>query len=203
MNDDGARILNACVATGLEATLYTQHFDTVAMCFSKGLGAPVGSVVAGDGETIERARAFRKRFGGAMRQSGIVAAAALYALDHNVERLREDHRNARAFAVGIGGIEGVLTDPDEVETNMVFFNVKPGIGTAPEFCHALEGEGVLVLPENRDRVRAVFHLDVTAADTQVAVAAVRRAAPLTSSRTPLRRSPQGRRPQSRSPRSGA
>ncbi len=200
---DGARLLNACAATGLEATLYTQHFDTVAMCFSKGLGAPVGSVVAGDGETIERARALRKRFGGAMRQSGIVAAAALYALDHNVERLGKDHRNARAFAAGIGGIEGILTDPDEVETNMVFFDVVPGIGTAPELCRALEGEGVLVLPVNRDRVRTVFHLDVTEADTQEAVAAVRRAASPTSLRTPLRRSSEGRRPRSRSPQSGA
>jgi threonine aldolase len=176
---DGARLMNACVATGALPTDYTRHFDTVSMCFSKGLGAPVGSVVAGDAGTMQRVRTLRKRFGGAMRQSGIVAAAALHALEHHVERLAEDHENARVFAGGIREVSGIHLDLAEVETNMVFFEVDPSIGSAADHCKAAEQEGVRMLPVGPRRVRAVFHLDVTRAQAEEASAVIRR---LTSER---------------------
>lgn len=159
---DGARLMNACVATGLKPTDYTRHFDTVSMCFSKGLGAPVGSIVAGDKTSIARVHRFRKMFGGTMRQSGVLAAAALYALDHHVQRLAEDHANAKRFARRTAPTSGITLNADEVETNMVFFEVDPAWGTAKAFCDRMEGEGVRMLAVAPQRVRAVFHLDVSA-----------------------------------------
>ena len=122
---DGARLMNACIAAGCQPSDYARHADSVSMCFSKGLGAPVGSILVGSQAFIGRAIRFRKMFGGAMRQSGLLAAAALYALDHHVERLAEDHANATYFAKRIASLPGIQLDPADVETNMVFFGVDP------------------------------------------------------------------------------
>lgn len=160
---DGARLLNAVVATGIEAPRWTQHFDTVSICFSKGLGAPVGSALAGSRELIDEARRHRKVLGGGMRQSGVIAAAALYALDHHVNRLAEDHANARRLATGIGQIEGLELASDQIDTNILFFQVDPALGTAAEFSARLQEHGLGMLPTGPATVRAVTHLDVTAA----------------------------------------
>lgn len=156
---DGARVWNACIATGHAPADYARHFDTVSCCFSKGLGAPVGSAVCGSKETITRVHRFRKMFGGAMRQAGIIAAAALHALEHHRERMADDHANARRLAEGIGGIRG-LSIPLPVETNMVFFDVEPAIGTAAAVCERLRARGVWALATAPRRVRCVCHLDV-------------------------------------------
>jgi threonine aldolase len=158
---DGARLMNACVATGVPATAYTCHADTVSICFSKGLGAPVGSALAGARETIARAHRVRKMLGGGMRQVGILAAAALYALEHNVDRLAEDHAHAARLAVGLANLPGVTIDPRAVATNIVYFEVDPGTGTAEWLCQALDAEGVWMLPLGAQKVRAVTHLDVS------------------------------------------
>lgn len=175
---DGARLWNACAASGRAPREYARHFDTVSCCFSKGLGAPVGSAVAGDADTIARVRRFRKMFGGTMRQSGILAAAALHALDHHVDRLPEDHANARHLAEGLADIRGLRLDPDQqrtgVETNMVFFEVDPATGLdAPRLCARLKEMGVLMLAGSPTRVRAVCHLDVDRAGVGRALDALR------------------------------
>jgi len=174
MHLDGARLMNACVATGIAAAEYARHFDTVSMCFSKGLGAPVGSAVAGNAETIRRVRRFRKMFGGGMRQAGIIAAAAEYALEHNVERLAEDHVNARRLAVALADMPGITINVDEVETNLVFFELDGRLGDARTFCERLRSQGVLMLPESARRARAVTHLDVDAAGVERAIEVLRR-----------------------------
>lgn len=160
---DGARVWNACAATGHKPADYAKHFDTVSCCFSKGLGAPAGSAVAGDQGTIARVARFRKMFGGAMRQSGVLAAAALHALDHHLERLAEDHENAKRLAVGLADVPGLTVDPNAVETNMVFVDVESSIGTAATVCQRLKAVGVLALPNSTQRIRAVCHLDVSRA----------------------------------------
>lgn len=155
---DGARVWNASVASGRSPAEIASHFDTVSVCFSKGLGAPAGSAIAGDRETVARARRFRKMLGGAMRQSGVLAAAALYALENHVRRLADDHANARRLAERIAGVRG-LTIPMPVATNMVFVDVDPALGTSAAFCDRLKTLGVLVLPTAPQRLRAVTHLD--------------------------------------------
>ncbi len=172
---DGARLWNACAATGHAPAHYARPFDTVSCCFSKGLGAPVGSAVAGDKETIARVHRFRKMFGGAMRQAGILAAACLYAMEHHRERLAEDHRNARRLGEGVASLRG-LTLPMPVETNMVFLDLGPDLPTAAEFCAALKNEGVWMLPVAPRRVRAVCHLDVSEAQIDATIRAVAAAA---------------------------
>lgn len=170
MHLDGARIMNAVVASGVSAAEYGRHFDTVTICFSKGLGAPVGSAVAGDAVMIRRAKRFRKMFGGAMRQAGVVAAAAVYALNHHVERLAEDHAKARRLGEGLAGISGVRVDPGAVQTNIVYFEV-PTDGSV--FCKRLESKGVRMLSLGGRSIRAVMHLDVSyeSIDTCVALVA--------------------------------
>ncbi|MFP4056914.1 MAG: low-specificity L-threonine aldolase [Candidatus Brocadiia bacterium] len=158
---DGARLLNACVATGQEPTAYTEHCDSATLCFSKGLGAPVGSMVAGPADFIQRARRWRKRVGGGMRQAGILAAAAIYALEHNVERLAEDHEHAQLLARGLAEIEPLDLDPYEVETNMVFLNTVGAGSPAAELERRLADEGVLVHATGPHRIRLVTHLDVS------------------------------------------
>lgn len=158
---DGARIWNACAATGHEPADYARHFDTVSCCFSKGLGAPVGSAVCGDRATIARVFRFRKMFGGAMRQSGLLAAACLYALDHHRERLAEDHANAKLLAQGLAGIEGLSVDPASVETNIVYFDVDPALGAAGELTARLEERGLRMIATGARSIRAVCHLDVS------------------------------------------
>jgi threonine aldolase len=164
---DGARLLNASVAAGVDAAAYAAGFDTAWIDFSKGLGAPVGACLAGSGETIAEAWRYKQMFGGAMRQAGIVAAGALWALDHNVERLAEDHANARVLAEGLAAIDGVAIDPGLVETNIVIFDVaEPAALVA-----ALAAAGV-EMSVFGPHVRAVTHLDVDRAAVERAVAAV-------------------------------
>jgi threonine aldolase len=181
---DGARIWNACAATGHSPRDYAQHFDTVSCCFSKGLGAPAGSAVAGDKATIARVFRFRKMFGGAMRQAGILAAAALYALDRHQQRLVEDHEHARLLEAGVREIPG-LSVPMPVETNMVFVDVDRRRGTAAEVCARLKEQGVLALPTAPQRIRLVCHLDVTREMIGRAVEAI--AAAVTESAGPTMR----------------
>ncbi len=170
---DGARLWNACAATGLKPIDYARHFDTISCCFSKGLGAPAGSAVCGDTATINRVHRFRKMFGGTMRQAGILAAAALYALDHHRTRLVEDHANAARLAELVGSIPGISI-PLKVETNMVFMDIDPAWGSAAEFCTRLKAEGVLILSTLPQRVRAVVHLDAPRPLIEEAAAAIRR-----------------------------
>lgn len=173
MHLDGARLMNACVATGRSPTEYTQYFDTVSICFSKGLGAPVGSAVAGPADVIQRVHRFRKMFGGGMRQAGIIAAGALYALEHNIDRLAEDHANAKRLAEALAEMPAVTIDPDTVETNIVYFDVEVSTGTAKALCDALLERGVWMLPLGPQRVRAVTHLDVSREDVDPAIAVLR------------------------------
>jgi len=161
MHLDGARLMNACVAKRHAPAEYTRYFDTVSTCFSKGLGAPVGSAVAGSAEVIRRVHRFRKMFGGGMRQAGIIAAGALYALEHNIERLAEDHANARQLAAAIAGMPKVSTDPKTVETNIVYFDVDESYRSAKSLCEALRERQVWMLPVAPQRIRAVTHLDVS------------------------------------------
>jgi threonine aldolase len=157
---DGARLMNACVATGLKPTDYTQYVDSATLCFSKGLGAPVGSMLAGPADFIERARRWRKMMGGGMRQAGIIAAGAIYALEHNVERLAEDHENARLLARGLAETDLLDIDPPEVETNILFANTHRASMSAVELRDTMAGLGVLFHAENERRIRLVTHLDV-------------------------------------------
>jgi threonine aldolase len=163
---DGARLFNAVIATGVPARDWAQHFDTVSVCFSKGLGAPVGSALAGPRETIRRARRLRKVLGGGWRQAGVLAAAASYALDHHVSRLAEDHSRAQTLASAVRECPRLRLDPPQVDTNIVIFSVEPQLATAEEFCRRLAEEGVLMMPIGPQRVRAVTHLDVSASDAQ-------------------------------------
>lgn len=158
---DGARLFNACIARGYSARDVAQHFDTVSVCFSKGLGCPMGSILVGTREHIARARKARKVFGGALRQAGIVAAAALYALDHHIERLATDHAHARLLADLIADVPGLTIDPDAVETNLVFIDVDPDWGPAAQVSAALQSRGVNINPSGPQRLRACTHLDVT------------------------------------------
>jgi threonine aldolase len=167
---DGARLLHAVVATGIEARRWAQHFDTVGICFSKGLGAPAGSAVAASRELIAEARRLRKLFGGGMRQAGVLAAAALHALEHHVDRLSEDHAKAQRLADAIRRIAPLQLDPEVVDTNIVYFRVDPGWGTAAEFSARLKRSGLLMNATSRDKVRAVTHLDVSDQQVDRAVA---------------------------------
>lgn len=172
---DGARIWNACAATGLQPADYAKQFDTVSCCFSKGLGAPAGSAVAGNRATIARVARFRKMFGGTMRQSGVLAAAALHAMDYHRDRLSEDHANARRLAEALGNCRG-LTIPLKVETNMCFVDLDARIGPASDFCSRMKAGGVLALPTGPRRVRFVCHLDVDAAMIDRAIGVIASAA---------------------------
>jgi threonine aldolase len=169
---DGARLWNASVATGIELTRWTQHFDTVSVCFSKGLGAPVGSALCGPRELIAQAVRHRKVLGGGMRQAGVLAAAALYALEHHVARLADDHANAQRLAEGIRRIEELRLDPPEVDTNLAFFHLSPALAAAAEFSARLRDRGVLMIPTGPRTIRAATHLDVSAADVDRAVVAI-------------------------------
>ena len=154
---------------------YAQHFETVSFCLSKGLGAPVGSLLSGSRERIRMARRWRKALGGGMRQAGILAAAGLFALNKNIERLALDHENAQTLAQGLADINSITINPHEVETNIVVFQVtKPGL-TPQDLTGRLAEQGCLMLPFGPDRVRAVTHLDVDAAAVKTAIGLVREA----------------------------
>ena len=157
---DGARLCNAAVATGIRESEWAKHFDTVSTCFSKGLGAPVGSALAGPRDLIQEARRHRKLFGGGMRQAGIIAAGALYALQHHRDRLAEDHANAQILVEAIRNSPGLSLQPDQVDTNIVIFVVDAALGSATQFVNALKEHGVLMLSISPTKIRAVTHLDV-------------------------------------------
>ena len=157
---DGARLMNAAVASGSPPRELAAGFDTVAFAFSKGLGAPVGSVIAGRAADMDRAARLRKMLGGGMRQSGILAAAALWALDHNVDRIKDDHDNARFLAGRLAEIPGVRVDLARVATNIVMADLAPALPPVADLVARLHAHGVRVLAFGPRRIRFVTHLDV-------------------------------------------
>jgi len=170
---DGARLFNASVALGLPLTAWTEHVTSVQVCLSKGLAAPVGSLVAGPRAFVARARRARKMLGGGMRQAGVLAAAGLVALEDMVDRLADDHANARLLADGLARLPGLLLDPGRVATNIIVFGLAAGLDNAA-FVDALRREGVLVIDLGRGRLRAVTHYSITADDCRTALAACER-----------------------------
>jgi threonine aldolase len=165
---DGARLFNAAVALGVPASEISRHADTVSFCLSKGLGCPVGSVLCGPAGVVRRAKRWRKAVGGGWRQAGVLAAAGLYALDRMVDRLAEDHANARTLAEGLAELPGVEIDLDRVQTNIVIF--RPSGMTAEEFLAASRSRGLLAGPMGSGRVRFVTHFGIEPADVQTALA---------------------------------
>jgi len=172
---DGARLWNASVATGVPIAAWAAEADTVMMCFSKALGAPVGSILVGDEGVIQRARRARKRFGGGMRQAGILAAACLHALDHHVARLEGDHARAKTLAAGFAKVPGVRVS--EPQTNIVFVELESGGLSSVALEAALETRGVRTLTFGPTRLRAIVHLDVDDAGIAQAIAAFAEAVP--------------------------
>lgn len=171
---DGARLWNATVASGVPMSDYAACVDTVSVCYSKGLGAPVGSCLCGTREFVEEAIMVRRSFGGAMRQAGVLAAAALYAVEHNVERLAEDHRRARALAEGLAGMAVFTVEPPQ--TNIVMVDSVDDAVAAPALADLLQEDGVLVHPFGPYRIRAVAHLNLDDADVEYALRAFESAA---------------------------
>lgn len=168
---DGARVFNAAVAKGHDLRAYGRLFDSVSVCLSKGLGTPVGSLLLGSESFVKEARRVRKVMGGGMRQAGFLAAAGIYALDHHIDRLTEDHRRAKTLADAIAGLPGIV-HVIPPETNIVIFDVDPAVGEA-NFLTALEAKGVRAVPFGKNRVRMVTHLDADDADIARAAEAVK------------------------------
>ncbi|NKB59215.1 MAG: aminotransferase class I/II-fold pyridoxal phosphate-dependent enzyme [Alphaproteobacteria bacterium] len=158
---DGARLLNAVVASGVSARDFAEPFDSLWVDLSKGLGCPVGAVLAGSADFIDQAWQWKQRMGGAMRQSGSIAAAGVHALENHVERMAEDHENAQYFAEAIANLPGIRVEPDRIETNMVFFDVSQTGLTAAELHQKLLQRGVRIGENDQYRMRVVTHLDVT------------------------------------------
>ncbi len=172
---DGARIFNAAIALGVDAAAIAQPFEVVNFCFSKGLCAPVGSIVCGSEAFIQEARRTRRMLGGGMRQAGVLAAAALVALNEMIDRLAEDHENARILAEGLANMYGVCIDPARVQTNIVIFELDPATGwTSASFQVALKERGVLLSLSGR-RLRAVTHYGITRADVERALSIIQQA----------------------------
>ncbi len=169
MHLDGARLWNAWVATGIHPKEYAQHFDTISVCFSKGLGAPVGSALAGSTELIGKARKVRKILGGGMRQAGILAAAALYALDNNVERLKDDHAKARYFAEQLTSVPGFAIDLETVQTNIVIIDISQTGKSTGQILAVLRALRVLMSEMSHSTIRAVMHMDVSMDQVKQAV----------------------------------
>ena len=169
MHLDGARLFNAVVATGIPAADYARHFETVSVCLSKGLGAPVGSLIAtSDPALLDKLRRFRRMYGGAMRQAGIVAAAGIHALEHNITRLKEDHSHATHLAQILHHIPSVSLNPTHVETNIIVFEVKENGRSPAQLVAELKQAGVLINAIGGRRFRAVTHLDISAQDIEEA-----------------------------------
>jgi threonine aldolase len=168
---DGARVFNAAVALGVDVKVLTRGFDTVMFCLSKGLGAPVGSVLVGSAELIDRARLYRKALGGGMRQAGILAAAGLIALEEGPKRLYEDHANARLLAEALAAMPGVAIDPETVETNIVIFGLK-GKRTPAELVARLKARNIFISALGHNLIRLVTHLDVDRAACVAAAEAI-------------------------------
>lgn len=175
---DGARIFNAAVALGVPPARLAQGCDTVMFCLSKGLGAPVGSVLVGEETVIKDARRIRKLFGGGMRQAGVIASAGLVALDSMIERLGEDHRRARRLAEGLAQLPGIVIDPELVETNILYFGFSSEKQTAASVAQRLAQSGILVLALGDDSIRVVTHYHITDGDIDSTIAAVEEAVAL-------------------------
>jgi threonine aldolase len=170
---DGARIFNAAVALEVDARELAAPADSVMFCLSKGLSCPVGSLLCGSAEFITRAHRYRKMVGGGMRQAGVIAAAGIVALEQMVDRLHDDHDNARVLAEGIASLRGLSLDPSSVHTNIVFFDFMSRRMTAQEFCDRLHEQGVLMLALGPGRVRAVTHYGIERADVEYAIGKMR------------------------------
>jgi threonine aldolase len=171
---DGARLFNAATALQVEPRELVADADSVSICLSKGLAAPVGSLICGSGEFIARALRMRKLLGGGMRQAGIIAAAGIVALDEMVERLAEDHANAKKLAQGIAEIEGLAVDPATIKTNIVYFRVTSRHIGNHDLVAALDVDGVRMLPMGKDQIRAVTHYHISGADVDRSLAAISR-----------------------------
>ncbi len=171
---DGARLFNAALANGTTVEEFASQVDSVSICFSKALGTPAGSMLCGPAGFIDEARRYRKMLGGGMRQVGILAAACLYALDNHVDRLGEDHENAKKLAQTLSQMPGIQVDPQTVVTNIVLFDVSgTGMG-ADALAEGLEAQGVLTIPFGPTKIRAVTHMDVSAADVDKALEIIAR-----------------------------
>jgi threonine aldolase len=168
MHLDGARVFNAAVKQGVDVREITRYFDTISCCLSKGLGAPVGSVLCGPKARIKKARRWRKLLGGGMRQAGILAAAGIYALTHNIERLKEDHENALALAEGLASINGLEIDPMSVQTNILFADIKADMN---RLCGFLKEKGIII--DTANHLRLVTHLDISAKDVDYTIESFR------------------------------
>ncbi len=175
VHTDGARIFNAAVALGVPAMELARHADTISFCLSKGLSAPVGSLLCGPREFIAEARRQRKMVGGGMRQAGILAAAGMVALDTMVDRLADDHANAKHLAECFAAVPGIRLDPAQIKTNIVFFDIDSSSLTAHQLAERLARERVLIQVVNAKRMRAVTHYGIERSDVDTAYAAVRRA----------------------------
>jgi threonine aldolase len=169
---DGARVFNAATYLKEDVAEMTRKFDSVQFCLSKGLGAPVGSMIVGSREFIERCRPIRKMLGGGMRQAGVLAAAGLIALEQGPKRLQEDHDNARVLAQRLARIRGIALDAAKVQTNIVIFSLKPSGLSSAQFLSLIAAQNVLAVPVDGDRVRMVTHLDVSRGDIQAAADAI-------------------------------
>ena len=174
MHLDGARLWNASIATGIPVADYARHFDSVSLCFSKGLGAPVGSIIAGSQEFIDRARYYRKAYGGGMRQAGILAAAAIYAMDHHFERLAEDHRQAKMLGDFITTLPGIEFDPETVQTNIIIFDIRKTGIDGQKFVDLLAQEGVKMITFAKTKIRAVTNLHISDGDIEQTIAALKK-----------------------------
>jgi threonine aldolase len=168
MHLDGARVFNAAVKQGVDVREITRYFDTISCCLSKGLGAPVGSVLCGPKSRIKKARRWRKLLGGGMRQAGILAAAGIYALTHNIERLKEDHENAMALAKGLASIDGLEINPESVQTNILYADIKTDMD---RLCRFLKEKGIII--DTANHLRLVTHLDISADDIKETLKAFR------------------------------
>lgn len=175
IHTDGARIFNAAVALGIPVEQLARDSDTVQFCLSKGLSAPVGSLVTGSKEFIAEARRRRKMVGGGMRQAGVLAAAGIVALETMVERLAEDHTNAKYLAENLAGLLGIDLDPESIKTNMVFFGLNLNGVTAQEFAGRVRREGVLIQPRSAHSLRAALHYGIERGDVDYALSAINRA----------------------------
>ncbi|KAG8390020.1 hypothetical protein BUALT_Bualt01G0039800 [Buddleja alternifolia] len=173
---DGARIFNASVALGVPVHRLVQAADSVTACLSKGLGAPAGTVIAGSKSFISRAKILRKTLGGAMRQVGIICAAALVALEENVGKLESDHKKAKILAEGLNKIKGLIVDVASVETNIVYFDIQEGSSiTEVELFKSLEAHGILVMPEGPFKFRVVIHHQISESDVQYTLSCIQKA----------------------------
>ena len=164
MHLDGARLWNATIATGIPLDEYARWFDSVSVCLSKGLGAPIGSLICGDSDFIQIARRNRKMFGGGMRQVGIIAAAGIYAIENNFNRIIEDHRNAKALAEGLSKIPKISVDLESVQTNIVVIDIKESGMEVGDALDKLKEKGLLAVPFGKNQIRCVTHLDVNRDD---------------------------------------